>query len=284
MKRKHITFTFVLLLWFIGSQAQYLQADYARHLSDNRDFQEVIDLTSALPSHITGSKADSLNFYRAWAMYNLKRVSEGVENFRKVSSDSRLFNRSMFFSAWSLAYLGRYDDARHDLSQIKNPDKIEKELLRIQNSGLYLLSSQADSALLALNSLSNQNTVYSDQIELLKEYTLEIMDFRPRSMAISGLLSTIIPGAGKIYAGEKGTGIGSFLLLAGLGGIAVENILKSGIVSWNSIIFTSLFGVFYLGNIYGSIISIKTYRERFYEGKEQAIVATLLIPLRDYYR
>lgn len=284
MIQKRTAFTYMLLLWVIGSQAQYLHADFAHHLSENRNFQEVIDLTNGMSSRISGSKVDSLYFYRAWAMYNLKRVPEGIESFRKVSANSGLYKRSLFFSAWSSAYLGNYDEAKHDLSLIKNPDKFEKELLRIQHSGLYLLNSQADSALQELNSLSEHSLVYSDQVDLLKEYTLETMDFRPKSMAMSGFLSAVIPGAGKIYAGEKGTGIGSFLLLAGMGGMAVENILKSGIASWNSIIFTSLFSVFYLGNIYGSIISVKTYRERFYEGKEQAIVATLLIPLRDYYR
>jgi len=284
MKRKRTAFTFMLLLWFIGSQAQYLHVDFARHLSDNRYFQEVIDLTDGMSDQVTGSKADSLNFYRAWALYNLRRVPEGIDYFRKVSADSKLFNRSMFFSAWSSVYLDNYSEAIHDLSLIETHDKLEKELLNIQYSGLHLLNSQTDSAMNLLNKLEKQSGVYNDQVDQLKKYTLETMDFKPRSMAMGGVLSAAIPGAGKIYAGEKGAGIGSLLLLAGMGGMAVENILKSGFTSWNSIMFTGLFSVFYLGNIYGSIISVKTYRERFYEGKEQAIVATLLIPLRDYYR
>jgi len=282
--QKRLSFLLLFLLWSLGSHAQYLHADFARHLSDSRNYQEVIDLTNEIPPMITKSGADSLYFYRAWAMYNLKRVSEGVENFRKVSSNSRLFKRSMFFSAWSLSYLGKYDEAKHDLALIKNPDKLEQELIQIQYSGLYILNSHADSALLVLNKLRKQTSIYIDQIDLLKDKAIETMAFRPRSMVVSGLLSAIVPGAGKIYAGEKGTGIGSFLLLAGLGGMTAENILKSGIASWNSILITGLFSIFYLGNVYGSIISIKTYRERFYEGQEQAIVATMLIPLRDYYR
>ncbi|MBT4399267.1 MAG: hypothetical protein HN686_10970 [Bacteroidetes bacterium] len=284
MIRKRITLIYILLLWFVGSHAQYVQADFAQHLSDNRYYQEIIDLTDGMSFQISGAKADSLNFYRGWAFFNLQRVPEGIVSFRKIPAHSKLFNRFMFLSAWSSVYLGHHDDARHDLSLIVSPDKIEKELLAIQYSGLHLLNLKADSALLLLNTMSNQASVYDDQIDLLKTYSLETLNFKPKSMAIAGLLSAVIPGTGKVYAGEKGAGIGSLLLLAGMGGMAVENILKSGITSWNSIMFTGLFSLFYLGNVYGSIISIKTYRERFYESKEQAIVATILIPLRDYYR
>ena len=241
-------------------------------------------MTNGISEGIYGSKADSLNFYRAWAFFNLKRVPEGIAHFRKVSENSELYNRSNFFSSWSSIYLDNYDQAKHDLAKVKSPDQLEKELLSIQYTGLHLLNLRSDSALLVLDKLNSENSIYSDQIKLLKEYSLEIQGFKPKSMALSGLLSAVIPGAGKIYAEEKGTGIGSFLLLAGMGGMAAENIIKSGFTSWNSLLFTGLFSVFYLGNIYGSIISVKTYRERFYESNEQAVVATLLIPLRDYYR
>ncbi len=283
MKLKRLTIL-PMLLWFIGSQAQYLDADFARHLSDNQYYQEVIDLTEEISDQINDSLADSLYFYRAWSLFNLQRVQEGVDCFRKISCNSVLFNRSMFFSAWSSTFLENYEEAKHDLNLINPRGGLEEELVSIQQSGLYLLNSFPDSALIILNKLGTNPGMYNDQVDLLTEYTLEIIDFRPRSMAVSALLSAVIPGSGKIYAGEKGTGIGSFLLLAGMGGMAAENILKTSLVSWNSIIFTGLFSIFYLGNIYGSIISIKTYRERFYEGKKQAIVATMLIPLRDYYR
>ncbi|MCD6346556.1 MAG: hypothetical protein J7L96_03960 [Bacteroidales bacterium] len=278
---------FILCLWGSWStlsHAQYLKSDFARHLTEKRYFQEVIDLTNRMPLKLNTTMADSLNFYRAWAMYNLKKVPEGIKNFRKVSSDSKLFNQSMFFCGWSSAYLKKYSEANHDLDFIKQTNNIEKELLRIQYSGIELLSSQTDSALSHLNQLANQHTIYSDQVETLKKYALETIDFKPKSMALAGLFSAVIPGSGKIYANEKGAGIASFLLLAGMGGMAAENIIKTGFTSWNSILFTSLFSVFYLGNVYGSIISIKTYRERFYEETEQAIVATMLIPLRDYFR
>ena len=274
----------MLLLWFTGSQAQYLQSDFAKHLSDTRNYQEIIDLTSSIPFGINGSTADSLNFYKAWAYFNLKKVSEGIESFRSVSDQSLLFKRSMFFSSWSSIYIDQYDLARKDLARINSPDLIEEELLNIQYTGLHLLNLRTDSALLTLNRLNSEKSIYSDQIKLLEEYSLEIQGFKPKSMALSGLFSAVIPGAGKVYAGEKGAGIGSFLLLAGMGGMATENIIKSGFTSWNSLLFTGLFSVFYLGNIYGSLISVKTYRERFYESNEQAIVATILIPLRDYYR
>jgi TM2 domain-containing membrane protein YozV len=77
---------------------------------------------------------------------------------------------------------------------------------------------------------------------------------RPLSAA---LLSTIIPGAGKIYTKQYGDAITAFIVTGLLGYFAVDNFHSKH--DFRAGIFTGLGLIFYAGNIYGSAASAQIY-------------------------
>jgi len=80
-----------------------------------------------------------------------------------------------------------------------------------------------------------------------------------KSPALAGLLSTVIPGAGKAYAHEWKDGLFSFLLVGSSFFEAWHSYHIRGTRSVNAWIFAGLGAGFYLGNIYGSVKSARRY-------------------------
>ena len=76
---------------------------------------------------------------------------------------------------------------------------------------------------------------------------------KEKSPLTAGLLSTLIPGLGKIYTEEYGDGISSLLLTGILAYLAIDNFgADHNFRGW---LFTGFAAYFYAGNVYGSISS-----------------------------
>ncbi|MCD5383470.1 hypothetical protein LR066_01750 [candidate division WOR-3 bacterium] len=82
-----------------------------------------------------------------------------------------------------------------------------------------------------------------------------------KSPAIAGLLSSVVPGAGKIYSGRSIDGIQSFITVGAAALQAYLGFRKDGIRSIRGWISSSVGVVFYLGNIYGSVIAARIHNE-----------------------
>jgi len=79
----------------------------------------------------------------------------------------------------------------------------------------------------------------------------------------AGLYSALIPGLGKYYLGYKRQAAISFVANLLLASQAVESYLKAGVASPRFIITTSVFSVFYVGNIWGSYLMAKKQRRDY---------------------
>jgi len=86
-----------------------------------------------------------------------------------------------------------------------------------------------------------------------------------KSSTLSGILSAIIPGTGKIYANRTIDGLYSFLLVGSTSWLAYEGFRDSGRSSAKGWIFGSLSTFLYAGNIYGSIIAVDMYNKQIKE-------------------
>ena len=82
---------------------------------------------------------------------------------------------------------------------------------------------------------------------------------RRKSPLAAALLSALLPGSGKIYAGELGDGIHSLVFIGLIGTLSVLSFRADGIDSVRGWIYASAGGVLYGGNIYGSIVSARRY-------------------------
>ena len=98
------------------------------------------------------------------------------------------------------------------------------------------------------------------------------------------MLSAVIPGAGKVYIKKYGGALSSLLTCGILGLLTYENYNKAGPTSFKTVFFGSLFSVFYIGNIYGSVYAVKDYRNDFKEKIEYRILFNIHIPLRNAFK
>ena len=78
---------------------------------------------------------------------------------------------------------------------------------------------------------------------------------------VSGMFSAVIPGAGKCYCGRPMDGLHSFVTTGITTWQAYEGFKADGIHSVKGWIFGVLGGLFYLGNIYGSVVAADIYNE-----------------------
>jgi hypothetical protein len=92
------------------------------------------------------------------------------------------------------------------------------------------------------------------------------------------LLSTVIPGMGKIYCGRTTDGLYSLLLIGLSGWQAYDGFDKDGSKSTKGWIFASLGSVFYLGNIYGYVVSAKIYNRRIYKDFLKGVEIEISLP------
>ena len=107
----------------------------------------------------------------------------------------------------------------------------------------------------------------------LREIAREGSSMRRKSPWMAGILSSFVPGLGKIYAGEYGDGIQSFAFIGLFATLSFFSFRSEGIDSIRGWIYASAGAVLHVGNIYGSVVSAK----RFNRLQEE----TLLQDVRD---
>jgi TM2 domain-containing membrane protein YozV len=97
------------------------------------------------------------------------------------------------------------------------------------------------------------------------------------------LLSAVVPGAGKVYAGQLGQGVAIFLQNTIFALQAYEGYRKDGPRSARFLIYGGLFTVFYIGNVWGSVLSVQIKRQEMYDKINNQIVFDMHIPLRTIF-
>jgi tetratricopeptide (TPR) repeat protein len=83
-----------------------------------------------------------------------------------------------------------------------------------------------------------------------------------KSPLAAGVMSSIIPGSGKIYCGRPYDGFYSLLVISLMAWQAYDGFDDDGSSSAKGWIYGSIGSVFYLGNIYGSVVGAKIYNHQ----------------------
>ncbi len=124
-----------------------------------------------------------------------------------------------------------------------------------------------------------------DKVQLfLNTYSSEPeipLKYRNRSPLLAATMSAVIPGAGKIYAGDLSSGVSTMLIVGALGAMTAESIVKLGIRDWRSISLASIFGLFYIGNIYGSYLSVSIIQNTISDAEKATLLFNIRIPLHE---
>ena len=97
-----------------------------------------------------------------------------------------------------------------------------------------------------------------------------------RSPFLAGTFSAVFPGSGRLYAGFRiGDAITSLITVGIAGWQTYDGFRRDGVSSVKGWTLGTLSGIFYVGNIYGSVIAARVYNRQV----EEEFLATLSVEL-----
>lgn len=267
-----------------SASAQYSDASFMKHLMARYEYQKVLLLADEISQYNPDFASDTLLYYRGLSKYYLEKLNESSNILSKIRPESSLYQPAQLFHLWNQAYLGNTKVTTNGLYYLNGRNPTENDLIAYEQLGAALLSRNNNNYREIRPLVKGLHYAWESSLSKMDHHAATLEQFKPKSMALAGIGSAVIPGLGKIYAGETGAGISSFLLVGAMGAMTIENGMKSGWTSWNTLLFGGLFLILHAGNIYGSMMSVKNYRYRFYEDFDQRILWDMHMPLRDYYR
>ena len=252
------------------------------YLVSNRLFDDAILLSKTI--RISDyPNSDSILYLKGWSHYNLKQLDMAASSFLKVNNNPHTFLKSKFFAAYCLAHDGNVESANRILTTLALTEPLMSELRSTQLAGYSLLQGDLDSFEHYSSSFTNSYYAFAENQATLNSIYSDIVTFKKKSPLLAGILSAVVPGAGKAYAGKYGSGVSNFFTVGILGAITYESYAKGGISNPKTIIFASLFSIAYSACIYGSIYSVKAYRDEFKQQVDQRILFHIHIPLRNVF-
>lgn len=119
----------------------------------------------------------------------------------------------------------------------------------------YVLERKPVEGLRLIDSVEFEN-------EKIRALVCRVENIRYKKPSIAVLLSAIVPGGGKIYAGRTADGIIAFLFTGLNGWQAWRGFTKKGIDSPYGWIFGAMTVGFYFGGVYGSYKSVRIFNSK----------------------
>ena len=226
---------------------------------------------------------DSLHYMKGWSYYAQKKLFQSAQELSKVSQRSPFYEKSRFFTAYNHAYLSNTNIAQSMLSELKLEDQKLNSLRHFEKAGIALLERDYQKFDKEFAHVDTTFYAISEESGKINQYATDLRTHQPKSAFLAGLMSSIIPGSGKIYAGKTGEGISSFLTVGGLGFVTWENFRKRGPKDFKTILFGSIFTIFHIGNVYGTVFSVKLSEQEFNNEYDHKILFNLHVPLRNVF-
>ncbi len=257
---------------------------FAKYLMDKKYDDEAIFVLKGLSQQATEiQQHDSANYWLGNIYYNRQELENSIQYFDLVSHRSiHLKPEAVFFSSFNEAYLRHYSIAQQKLAAFNPEDSLQLSLKNFELAGVNLLQRKFS----AFDSLVSQFNKH----HLLARQQSELIDFRNilvsgsgKSSFKAGLLSALVPGAGKFYAGYKSQGFLNFIVAGLLGVQAWEGYRKSGPESFRFIAYSALFTTFYISTIWGSALAVKIKRNEISNTLDAQILFSMHIPIRSAF-
>ena len=260
----------------------------SRHVSKDYDFFNYLvdnDLKQDAVTLVSGSYAasDTLDFIRAKVLFNERKYRQSSGLFSQVPSTSAFGPESFYYNIVALSGIGEYDKASKMLSSLSETEPYS-ELASLQAAGLALLRGNKEDWLRCSSGFTYSDYALAGSESVLSEIGSSRFDSGSKHAGLAALASAVIPGAGKVYAGRFGEGVAAFLTVGSLGAVTAENWKKHGLRDWRTIVAGSLCATFYLGNIYGSYMSVSIEKDERENAENMVVLYHLHLPLRSVFR
>jgi len=222
----------------------------------------------------------TLPYFRGLAFYNQLQLDSAIRYFEQVPFSHPNHAKAKFLEGFGHTYLKHYPLANQVLQQVNTADSLQIALRNFQMAGIALLSRDIPRFGSLQKQFSGQYFAFSQEEENLSEHFKLIENHRRKSPLMAGVLSAVVPGSGKIYAGKTGQGIIAFIQNLALGLQAYEAYRRDGWKSPRFLVYGGLFTFFYVGNIWGSTLSIHIRNQEFNDKINQQILFNMQVPIR----
>lgn len=278
---KHAAIVVALALCSLGLHAQntWVSADYdfVEYLIDNNFKQDAYALLKRDVYH----PSDTLTFLRGWTDYQLRNLEPALAQLRSVPQNSAFATKAFFYGNAVSAHMGDYSSP---VSLLKAYNGQYQELKSLQLAGLALLGKDPEAYREAAKGFGYADFALVDAEKQLDEIFQSLYERPQKSPLLAAAASAVVPGLGKIYAGRIGEGVETFLLTGISGAITAEHWIKDGPRDWKTIAASVITAALYIGNIYGSYVSVSIYNNNLRDVQDTAVLYDIHIPLRSVFK
>ena len=250
---------------FLYEEGDYLRAagEYQRYLFYQPRESDQIHYKIARCYRLGGQSEKAIQLY---------------ETFLQVYPDSPLASGTYYQIGVSYFFMEQYEESVSYLdATLPSMADVRHRTASQELIGLsYLMQKQWLEADKIFNVLQESDVAaVRERATVYRNYAVQGTQLPSRSPFLAGILSTIIPGAGRLYTGRLGDALTSLLTVSLTGWQAYDGFQKDGLSSAKGWALGTLSGIFYVGNIYGSVISARVYNRHV----KDEFLATLSIKL-----
>jgi len=243
----------LFILFFLNLTAQTLNElhstknirKFADHLFIEKDYlRSVVEYERLVINGLN----DTIQFKIALAYQQMEKYDLSLQKFSEIEPASVFYEKSEREYYKTLMLSERFEDLQDSLL-----DKNENNFQRLLHLS-YLFTSL---------DLQHQNFLEpfpAAEKENILGFYIQKKDPPYKSRFLSGLLSALIPGSGKIYLGETGDGITALIATSLFSFLSYDNFLHDH--NFRGWLFAGLGFFFYAGNIYGSVAATRIYNAR----------------------
>ena len=269
-----------------SAQQSYLfqnEIKFASHLIDNYEYNDATLVLKRLAQsrNLNKSQLDSVNYFRGWIYYNLKKLDSSSNYLKLVSPNSNYFYKSKFYFAFNTAYKSHYTEAIAIIDSVKTDSIADYHKLKnFEMAAFSLLQQNYPNFEKHAAQFTGSYFPISTEEKSLTDYYSKIQNHNAKSRLLAGTISAIVPGSGKFYTGFRGQGATALVTVLSLAAISAESYYRAGPKSIQFISFSSILSIFYVGNIWGSVNSVKKRNDLFYKELERNVLLDMHIPLR----
>ena len=239
----------------------YAQGDYLRAAGEYQRY--LFSQSTAFGNDVLRRIAES---------YRLGGQPDRALQFLQTQPDSNLVRYELGATYF---LIGRYDESVRFLKE--SQDLFQGEDYRWKSQLLIgmnkLMQKRWESAIQHFDQfdLSGTPEAVGHRVSVYKRHAEDGRDLPSKSPLLAGFLSTALPGSGRFYVGRSNDALLTVFLLGVLGWGAYDGFSENGVSSRKGWTLGTIGGIFYLGNIYGSVVAAQRHNQR----TETAFLATI---------
>jgi len=254
---------------FRFAESLYSEKDYTRAITE---YERFLFLTSANASQ------DSVLLRIGKAYRNLGDFQRSITTLQKISHPNTqdAVNNPCFQLALTY-HMGRYyADVDKILDQCPTGPRADRNSMLLRGT-TYLKSKYWEKAEELLRPEEGMDS--DDPFRYYHAIAAKGMELPRKNILTAGLLSVVLPGAGKFYTERYVDGMYSLLTIGLTGWQAYDGFSKDGTRSVKGWIYGALCGGFYIGNVYGSIVAVNIYNTNLENELLKNVDVSIHIPM-----